>query len=596
MNKLFLRHFICLFFPLFFSFLLAAAPVRHSLRMDAPHTHYFDVTTEVDVPTSAQKKKYLDFKMAAWTPGSYLIREFAKNIERVQASIDGQKSSITKINKNTWRVPVRVGQTKISVSYSVYAFELSVRTSFLDDSHGYINPASVFLYVPEYAQSAQELTVIPFKEFKKVSTAMKEVKKFTFQAKNLDEWIDSPIEIGNHKVWEFKVNQVPHQIAFYGPAKVDSAVFLADVKKMCEEAQRVVGDHPCDHYLFIIHNLYRGGGGLEHLYSTTCQVSRANYENPNGYRGILNLLAHEYFHLWNVKRIRPKALGPFDYENENYTHNLWLSEGMTSYYADVILQRTGQSSTSDYLKSLADEISMVENTPGNQIESAASASWDAWIKYYRPNENSRNSTVSYYDKGSLLGGVLNLWIIRQTQGQKCLDDVFKLLYTTYYQKLGRGFTDAELENAFSQVAGVSAKSMFENHIYGTQTPAYADLFQGFGYEWADANLGKVIPYLGFTAMAGRITSVSRGGSAYQAGLNVGDEILKVNQANFEGMDKLLSDKKPGDMLNFVVRRDGIERFFVVPVIQSPMHAYTLTESKNVTDAQKKLRGKWLGIR
>ncbi|MEY3854661.1 MAG: hypothetical protein RIS68_675 [Bacteroidota bacterium] len=596
MNKLFLRHFICLFFPLFFSFLIAAAPVRHSLRMDAPHTHYFDVTTEVDIPASAQKKKYLDFKMAAWTPGSYLIREFAKNIERVQASIDGQKSSITKINKNTWRVPVRVGQTKISVSYSVYAFELSVRTSFLDDSHGYINPASVFLYVPEYAQSTQELTVIPFKEFKKVSTAMKEVKKFTFQAKNLDEWIDSPIEIGNHKVWEFKVNQVPHQIAFYGPAKVDSAAFLADVKKMCEEAQRVVGDHPCDHYLFIIHNLYRGGGGLEHLYSTTCQVSRANYENPNGYRGILNLLAHEYFHLWNVKRIRPKALGPFDYENENYTHNLWLSEGMTSYYADVILQRTGQSSTPDYLKSLADEISMVENTPGNQIESAASASWDAWIKYYRPNENSRNSTVSYYDKGSLLGGVLNLWIIRQTQGQKCLDDVFKLLYTTYYQKLGRGFTDAELENAFSQVAGVSAKSMFENHIYGTQTPAYADLFQGFGYEWADANLGKVIPYLGFTAMAGRITSVSRGGSAYQAGLNVGDEILKVNQANFEGMDKLLSDKKPGDMLNFVVRRDGIERFFVVPVIQSPLHAYTLTESKNVTDAQKKLRGKWLGIR
>lgn len=596
MNKLFLRHFICLFFPLFFSFLLAAAPVRHSLRMDAPHTHYFDVTTEVDVPTSAQKKKYLDFKMAAWTPGSYLIREFAKNIERIQASIDGQKSSITKINKNTWRVPVRVGQTKISVSYSVYAFELSVRTSFLDDAHGYINPASVFLYVPEYAQSAQELTVIPFKEFKKVSTAMKEVKKFTFQAKNLDEWIDSPIEIGNHKIWEFKVNQVPHQIAFYGPAKVDSAAFLADVKKMCEEAQRVVGDHPCDHYLFIIHNLYRGGGGLEHLYSTTCQVSRANYENPNGYRGILNLLTHEYFHLWNVKRIRPIVLGPFDYENENYTHNLWLSEGMTSYYADVILQRTGQSSTPDYLKSLADEISMVENTPGNQIESAASASWDAWIKYYRPNENSRNSTVSYYDKGSLLGGVLNLWIIRQTQGQKCLDDVFKLLYTTYYQKLGRGFTDAELENAFSQVAGVSAKSMFKNHIYGTQTPAYADLFQGFGYEWADANLGKVIPYLGFTAMAGRITSVSRGGSAYQAGLNVGDEILKVNQANFEGMDKLLSDKKPGDMLNFVVRRDGIERFFVVPVIQSPMHAYTLTESKNVTDAQKKLRGKWLGNR
>ncbi len=596
MNKTLQGRFLCLIFPLFFSILLSAAPIRHSLRMEAPHTHYFDVTTEVDIQTSAIKKKYVDFKMAAWTPGSYLIREFAKNIERVQASVDGKKATITKINKNTWRVPVSPGQSKISVSYSVYAFELSVRTSFLDDSHGYINPASVFLYVPEYAQSAQELTVIPHKDFKKVSTAMKETKKFTFQAKNLDEWIDSPIEIGNHKVWEFKVNQIPHQIAFYGPAKVDSAAFLADVKKMCEEAQRVVGDHPCDHYLFIIHNLYRGGGGLEHLYSTTCQVSRANYENPIAYRGILNLLAHEYFHLWNVKRIRPKALGPFDYENENYTHNLWLSEGMTSYYADVILQRTGQSSTADYLKSLTDEISMVENTPGNQIESAASASWDAWIKYYRPNENSRNSTVSYYDKGSLLGGVLNLWIIKNTQGQKCLDDVFKLLYATYYQKLGRGFTDSELENAFSQVAGISAKSMFENHIYGIQTPAYAELFQAFGYDWSDANVGKTIPYLGFSVLAGRITSVSRGGAAYQAGLNVGDEILKVNQVNFEGMDKLLVDKKPGDVLNFVIRRDGIERFFVVPVMQSPLDAYTLTESKNMTEAQKKLRLKWLGNR
>ncbi len=596
MNKQSVSTLLSFLFLLIFSNLIFAAPIRHKLRMDAPHTHYFDVTTEVDISAEAQKKKYVDFKMAAWTPGSYLIREFAKNIERVQATVDGKKSTITKINKNTWRVPVSAGQSQISVSYSVYAFELSVRTSFLDDSHGYINPASVFLYVSEYAKSAQELTVIPFKDFKKVSSAMKEIKKFTFQAKNLDEYIDSPIEIGNHKVWEFMVNQVPHQIAFYGPAKVDSVAFLADVKKMCEEAQRVVGDHPCDHYLFIIHNLFRGGGGLEHLYSTTCQVSRANYENPNGYRGILNLLAHEYFHLWNVKRIRPQALGPFDYENENYTHNLWVSEGITSYYADVILQRTGQSSTDEYLKGLAQEISMVENTPGNQTESAASASWDAWIKYYRPNENSRNSTISYYDKGSVLGGVLNMWIIKNTQGQKCLDDVFKLLYTTYYQKLGRGFTDAELENAFSQVAGVSAKSIFESQIYGTQTPAYADLFQALGYEWSDTNAGKIIPYIGFTAMGGRITTVSRIGSAYHAGLNVGDEILKVNQANFEGMEKLVADKKPGDTINFVIRRDGIERFFVVTVIQSPMHSFSLTEIKSATEAQKKLRLKWIGNR
>jgi len=562
--------------------------------MPEPQTHYFDITTTVDLSNTPYKKPFVDFKMAAWTPGSYLIREFAKNLEAVKAEANGKSMPISKINKNTWRVPLSASTKKIQVTYRVYAFELSVRTSFLDDSHGYINPANVLLFVSDFSNLPHDIRIEPYKNFKVVSTALKETGKFTYQAKNLDELIDSPIEIGNHKVWDFKVNGIPHQIAFYGTTKVDSVKFVADVIRVCEETQKVVGEHPCDHYLFIMHNIGRGTGGLEHLYSTTCSVSRTAYESESGYQGILGLLAHEYFHLWNVKRIRPKSLGPFDYENENYTHNLWLSEGITSYYSGVILQRMGKISNQGYANRIAAEISSVENTPGSHLESAAEASWDAWIKYYRPNENSRNQTVSYYDKGMLLGYVLNAWIIKSTQGQKSIDDVFKFLYQAYYKKLNRGFTDAELEDAFTKVAGTSAKPIFESYIYGVQTPDYKNLFNEFGFTWSNTNEGKSIPYLGFTALSGKITSVYRGASAYVYGLNVGDEIVSANKINFESVDKLLADKKVGDTILFTVKRDGLERSFVIPVQQTPLLSFSLTDQKTLTENQKKLRLKWLG--
>jgi predicted metalloprotease with PDZ domain len=597
-NQLIKLRSILLLSFVFSSFaIFASNRISHKISMPEPHTHYFEVKTQVSLSKESSKQSFIDFKMAAWTPGSYLIREFAKNVESVSAQTNGKALSMQKINKNTWRVFLSKtsGISNVELSYRVYAYEMSVRTSFLDDSHGYINPASVLMYLNTLKNEAQEIEILPYKDFKKVSTALKEIGKFKYLAKNLDELIDSPIEIGNHKVFEFKVGQVPHQIAFYGPAKVDSAKFIADVQKMCETAQKVVGEHPSDHYLFIIHNLFRGGGGLEHLNSTTCQVSRGNYETDKGYKGILNLLAHEYFHLWNVKRIRPIALGPFDYENENYTHNLWFSEGITSYYADLISQRAGFISTTEYLTGLADEISAVENQPGNKVETVAESSWDAWIKYYRPNENSKNATISYYDKGSVLGGVLNLWIIQQTAGKKSLDDVFKYLYSNYYKKLQRGFTDAELEDAFTKTAGASAKSLFQNHIYGLFTPSYAGLFKAVGYQWTISNPGKVTPFLGLTVVNNRITQLLKGGPAYQFGLNVGDEILKVNNVNFEGVDKLISDKKPNDTVLFTIKRDGMERTMLITIVQSPIQNYVLNAEDNLSVEQKNLRKAWLGI-
>lgn len=578
---------------LFLGFNLSAAPIKHLIQMPIPHSHYFEVTTTLDV--SKEHAKYIDLKMAAWNPGSYLIREFAKNVEQVSAQSGNVHLPISKVSKNKWRVALQPGIKTVQVHYQVYANELSVRTSFLDDVHGYINPASVLMYVAKWAKQPQELSIVPHKDFKRVSTALKNVGGFNYIAKDLDELIDSPIEIGNQQVWNFKVNNIPHQIAFFGQAKVDSVKFIADVKKMAETAQGVVGQHPCDHYVFIIHNIQRGTGGLEHLYSTTCSVSRTSYETPGGYQGVLNLLAHEYFHLWNVKRIRPIALGPFDYEQENYTHNLWFSEGITSYYADVINLRTKMVAPDAYLVDLAKDIAGVENTPGAHIESAAASSWDAWIKYYRPNENSRNSTVSYYDKGALLGGILNMWIIQKTNGAKCLDDVFQLLYQNYYLKQGRGFTDAELENAFSTVAGTSASGFFKDYVYGVKTPDYAGIFNSFGYTWSDSNVGKSVPFAGFSVASNRITSIYKGGPAYHAGLNVGDEIVQVNQADFAGLDKWMADKKVGDVASFRVKRDGLERTFELTIAQTPMKAFVIQSVESPNATQLALRKKWLSL-
>jgi predicted metalloprotease with PDZ domain len=572
--------------------------IIHQLGMPSPQTHYFDVTTTIDLSKLKSNKGFVEFKMPAWTPGSYLIREYAKNVEQVKAYLNQESVVVRKSNKNTWKVtiPASLKTGKLSLNYQVYAFEMSVRTSFLDDSHGYINPASVFMFVEDLANMPISLKVIPHASFSKVSTAMApQDSKFSFIAKNLDEFIDSPIEIGNHQIFSFKVKGVPHQIAFYGPAKVDTTKFLKDVEKMCLTAMQVVGEHPCDHYLFIIHNLNRGGGGLEHLNSTTCQVTRSAYENENGYNGIMNLLAHEYFHLWNVKRIRPIALGPFDYENENYTHILWFSEGITSYYADLLSYRAGFVNKTNYLKGLSDEISGVENTPGNKVDPVADASWDAWIKYYRPNENSRNSSISYYDKGSVLGGVMNLWIISNSKGKKSLDDVFKYLYDTYYKKMNRGFTDAELENAFSTVAGTSAKEFFSNLIYDVKTPPYAELLKQFGFDWIDANATKEIPYIGCSIVNNKVTSVYKGSSAYQFGLNVGDEIIKVNNDLFEGMDKLLANKKVGDSILFTVKRDGLEKNYLIPVVKSPLSQFEIKPITNPSLGQKELETKWLGL-
>ncbi|MBC8083970.1 MAG: M61 family metallopeptidase, partial [Hymenobacter sp.] len=506
---------------------LAAPGLRYTLAMPAPQTHYF----EVEMRLTGFGKPYTDLKMPVWAPGSYLVREFARHVEGLGAQAGAETLRTGKISKNTWRVYHPKARDFV-VRYRVYAYELSVRTSFLDAAHGYVNGSSVFLYPADGQQLASTLEIKPAAGWTQVSTSLKPAAApLTFTSASYDELADSPIEIGTHKVLRFVANGTPHTVAMFGSALYDEARLLADMQRVCEEAHRVVDRNPLDRYLFIVHNIERGTGGLEHLYSTTLSTSRTAYATEAGYRGFLGLVAHEYFHLWNVKRIRPVALGPFDYDNENYTHMLWLSEGGTSYFGDLIVQRAGLVTPDEYLANTAAGINRVENTPGNKVQSAAESSFDAWIKGYRPNENSANTGISYYDKGELIGALLDLMIINETQGQRHLDDVMRYLYDQYYQKLGRGFTDEEYQAAVARVAGRRFDDFFRRYVYGTETLPYDAVLGYAGLKLTvmpaagEAALGAVV-----SAAGGRltVTSTLREGSAWQGGLNVNDELLALD--------------------------------------------------------------------
>lgn len=574
--------------------------ISYELSMSEPWTHYFEVNmtlNDIEKIDALNKKDFVDFKMPVWTPGSYLVREYAKNVESVKVS-DGKKDlKFDKISKNTWRVYGK--NSKIIISYKVYSYELSVRNSFLDDSHGYLNGASMFLYVPELKMSPSVLTIKPYKNWNTISTGLKKVseKDFTYFSPDFDILVDSPIEIGTHKVLNFKALGIPHAIALYSnaPLLADEKLTVETFKKVTEAAASVVGEHPCEDYTFIIHQLPGIGGGLEHLNSTTCQTSPSAYMNEGTMKNSMSLIAHEYFHLWNVKRIRPIALGPFDYENENYTHMLWVSEGITSFYEDNILLRAGIYTPDDYIKREQIAISGIENQAGNTVQPVAEASWDAWIKYYRPNENSRNSTISYYDKGGVLGALLNLYIIGETKGQKSLDDVFRYLWKEYYKKQNRGFKDEEFQKACELVSGKNMDSFFDKYVWKAEPINYNEY-----YKYVGMTLNKEIdtntPFLGVSIVNGRISSVQKGTSAYDGGLNVNDEILEINGMRTMNPTAVISDKKVGDKVSVKVKRFGQEFTYDVVLKANPAIKFKLEKVQNPTPEQDALYKKWLFIK
>jgi predicted metalloprotease with PDZ domain len=589
--------FITLFFMDFTpTYAAGAVQISYTVTFPEAQAHYADIEMNI----SGINQNALDLKMPVWTPGSYLVREFAKNIESLSATANIKAIPSPKINKNTWRINT-TGLSAITVKYRVYCFESSVRTSFVDASHAFLSTSGIFIYPDKMLNTPSTIKIIPYKGWTTVSTSLEAVNgdPFTRTSPNFDILFDSPIEVGTQDVFGFDAAGVKYEVCMVGGGNYDKEQLKVDMAKIVAQETAVFGENPNKYYLFIVHNYQRGGGGLEHLSSTTLGASRDNYSNPGGYRNFLSLVAHEHFHLWNVKRLRPIVLGPFDYDNENYTTDLWIAEGFTAYYQNLILRHAQIINPETYINAITGEINIIENQPGAKIQPLADASFDAWIKSYRPNENSANTGISYYDKGAAVGMMLDLEIIHDTKGKSSLDNVMKYMYDTYYKQKKRGYTDNEFKQGLEKFAGKSLDEFYKNYLYGLTPLDYNKYLAYAGYKATDEAAGTNDPSLGIitTEANGKkfVTAVQRGSAGWIDGVNVNDELLAVDGNAITDVATMLNGKNVGDKVSISVLRDGLHINLPVTLLRNNRVKYKVESMPEVSAEQIAVRKKWLKL-
>ncbi len=522
---------IIIFIFVGFYFLSSGQNIRYEVSMPKPQNHYYHVEMQLE----GFSKKTVDVKMPVWTPGSYLVREFAKSVNIVKAFSGDKELEVKKTNKNTWRI-YKGKHKNIRVVYDVYAFEVSVRTSFLDLTHGFISGTSVFMYVDGFKDLEGEVEIFPYKDFRFITTALEQKSEgvtkdgsqvFVFES--YDQLVDCPIEIGNQHIFHFDAAGVRHTVAMYNEGNYDEEKLKKDMAKVVESATSVFEDNPNKKYVFIIHNMLDAQGGLEHMNSTVLSVYKWGYTGQS-YLDFLQLVAHEYFHLWNVKRIRPITLGPFDYDKENYTTLLWVMEGFTSYYEKMILLRAGFYNDEQFLNKMFSSLNYVEGSVGARVQPVAHASFDAWIKAYRPNENSHNTTMSYYSRGAVMAMLLDAKMIANSNGTKKLDDFMRFLYIKYYKQKKRGFTEEEFKSDLERFVGEDLTSFFQKYIYGTEIPDYKTILDPLGLEINYVGKPKASVGMTVTNSSGKtiVKRIRAGSPAEEAGISVGDEIIGIN--------------------------------------------------------------------
>ena len=575
-------------------------PISFTVSMSKPWTHLLEVEMRVQVPANLNVPNQTNLIMPVWTPGSYLIREFERNVQDFSADSGGRALDWTKTNKDTWQIKTS-GVRKWRVFYHVYANEFSVRTNELNVDHAFWNNAALLMYPDGWISRPSTLTVVTPPGWK-VATGLPQVEPAeprTFRAENFDILYDSPFECGNFKQIDFQVRGVPHRIVIDGEGNYDPDRMRRDVQKIVETEVALFGQIPYHDYTFILH--LRGGGGIEHLNSTSLGFSRNGFANENGWRNFYGLVAHEFFHLWNVKRIRPDALGPFDYTQENYTRSLWVAEGITSYYGDLAVRRSGLKSEKEYLDGLATSIQSFQNTPGRLEMSAEEASFNAWIKEYRPDENSVNSEISYYDKGELLGLLLDLEIRRRSNNAKSLDDVMRYLYHEFYEK-NRNYTPGDFQKSCELMAGSSLDDFFKSYVRGRDELNYNAALTAAGLELrtvaADGGQ-RERPFLGANLSQNGdrlvVTSVRSGTPAYDQGLNANDQIVALDgvRINRDLFERLIDAKHPGDIIHLTLFRNDDLRTLEIKLGGRRDAAYRIVQLPSPTDEQNRVYQSWL---
>jgi predicted metalloprotease with PDZ domain len=581
------------------------AATRYRVSVPRPHSHL--VAVEARFADLGDLPAAIDLRMAAWTPGSYLVRDYARHVEGLTAeTAGGARLEVRKIDKAIWRVE-RGDADEVVVRYRVYAHELTVRTSHVDASHAFLNGAPTFLWLEERRHTAHEV-VLDLPGAWRVVTSLERGADGALVAADLDTLIDSPIHAGPDPVLELDAAGRRHELALWGHPELGAAVLeelVADTGRIVETHAAIFGGLPHDRYAFILMLAPGAYGGLEHRASCALLSEPFAFTTRKKYEELLELVSHEYFHLWNVKRIRPSALDPFDYGRENYTRSLWVAEGLTSYYDRYALRRANLQPRKRYLDKLAEEWGKLRSIPGRTQQSIEESSFDAWIKLYKPDENSLNSTVSYYLKGSLVCLCLDLEIRRRSGGRRSLDDVLRHLYEAYGAR-GVGYADADVQREMERAVDLDLSEAFDRAVRGREDPDLAGALAGAGLvlkakeERRDEGERDRKPgWLGVHTRTdgGRllVTAVVAGSPASEGGLYAGDELVAVGgwRVDEKSLVDRLAGRAPGEALTLTAYRRGEEQRVEVVLGEAPPN-WEIVPAESAGDAERALHEAWLG--
>jgi predicted metalloprotease with PDZ domain len=537
--------------------------ITYQVTAHDPHAHLFKVTLRIATPAPEQR-----LSLPAWIPGSYLIREFSRHLSVLSATQGTRALPLEQLDKATWLARCE-GAAALTVTYFVYAFDTSVRAVFLDAHRGFFNSTSMCLRVEGRENEPHRLEMRRLPAGWQVATAMRAVAidavgRGTYEAADYDELVDHPVELGRFWRGRFDALGVPHEYVVAGALPdFDGTRLLADAKRICEA--QIAFWHgkkkpPYERYVFL-HNLIEDGhGGLEHRASTALISARRDMpqigrsDTTDGYANLLGLVSHEYFHTWNVKRLRPSEFKRYDYTKENYTELLWFFEGFTSYYDDLFLVRSGLIDESRYLRLVARTLSGVLAAPGRKVQSVAQSSYDTWVKYYRSDENTPNSTISYYTKGSLVALALDLTL--RAEGNGTLDDVMRALWAA---SSGGPVSEAHIAAALELVSGRSYAAELEQWVHGTDDLPLRTLLEGAGIEWttdAATFAQRIGVRVSESALTGvKVSNVLRGGAAETAGLSPGDEVLAIGGWRVRRLEDAARVVPPGATAPVLVARD-----------------------------------------
>lgn len=569
--------------------------IAYSVSMPKPWTHLLEVEMRIK---STRMPDKAELKMPVWTPGSYLVREYARHVQDFAVKdASGRNLPWRKINKNTWQIDAK-GANEIVASYRVYSNELTVRTNELNDEHAFWNNAALLMFPKDHLKAASTVKVNPYGNWK-IATGLPKLagKTDTFRAENFDVLYDSPFEVSDFKELSFDVQGKPHRYVVTGEGNYNLKQMADDTAKIIEECFKIFGELPYDDYTFIV-NLRGGGGGLEHFNSTALQWNRFGFKPQSRYTSFLNLVAHEYFHVWNVKQIRPDALGPFDYENENYTKLLWVAEGGTAYYEGLLLRRAGLISDAEFLDGKATMIEQLQARPGRFETSLEEASFDAWIKYYRQDENSANNQISYYDKGEIVSMMLDISIRTASGGTKSLDDVWRHLYNEFYKK-NRNYTPEDFQKTAEIMAGKSLDDFFAKYVRGEAEIDFSSILSGIGLQFlgTEPNGGKAYIGADLAEENGRLTirSIPANTPAYEQGLNSGDQIIAVDgyRASQSFLQSYIGEKKPNQKIKLTIFRFDKLRDISFTLGSDTRRNYSFAPVDTPTDEQKSLYKSYL---